>query len=264
MRLVGAWSYSLYLWHWPLLIVPPTVLGRDLTLGESLLVVAAILLLSFLTFRLVETPFRSGRLWHRPRRTLLLYPVFLGLVGATATGGWAWSDYRVSEHGHNPAVTTEQYGIEDDGPVALVRASVMAARDDLPLPSDLSPDLVDLEKDVAPLDCHYEDEFFWELCLQGEHDGTKTLVLVGDSHARAWVPAFERIAQRAGYRAYYLAKPQCAAALVDIAKSFTYKPWREVSGLPRVDRDGASPPASGPARRHLCPDQRLLRRRRAR
>ena len=110
MRHVGNWSYSLYLWHWPMLIVPATVLGRDLTSGETLLAMAAVLPLSALTYRLVETPFRTGTAWHRPRRTLLLYPVFLGLVGATATSGWAWSDYRISEHGHNPAITSEQFG----------------------------------------------------------------------------------------------------------------------------------------------------------
>ena len=227
MRVVGDWSYSLYLWHWPLLVVPATSLGRDLTTGETLLAVAATFLLSYLTYRLVETPFRTGRAWSRPRRTLLLYPVFLGLVAATAGAGWAWSDYRVGEHGDDPAITTEQFGIEGKGPEALVRASVMAAKEDLPLPSDLSPDLVDLEKDVAKVDCLYQDDEAWELCPQGDEDGTKTLVVIGDSHARAWVPAFERIADRAGYRAYYLVKPQCSAVLVDIAQSFTNEPWPE-------------------------------------
>ncbi|WP_134765283.1 acyltransferase family protein [Nocardioides sp. 1609] len=225
LRHVGDWSYSLYLWHWPLLVVPATALGRDLTAGETLLVVAATFGLALLTFRLVETPFRTGATWNRPRRTLLLYPAFLAVVAMTATATWAWSEYRVGERGGDPAITAEQYGIGGDGPAALVRASVLAARDDRPLPSDLTPDLVDLEDDVAQVDCLYEDGAPLELCPQGSDEGTRTLVVVGDSHALAWTPAFEEVAERAGYRAYYLVKPQCAAALVEIAASFTQEPW---------------------------------------
>jgi peptidoglycan/LPS O-acetylase OafA/YrhL len=227
LRHVGDWSYSLYLWHWPLLVVPATVLDRDLSVRGTLLAVAATFLLSYLTFRVVETPFRSGKVWSHPRRTLVLYPVFLGVVAATAGAGWAWSDYRVSEQGDDPAITTEQFGIKGHGPEALVRASVLAARADLPLPSDLSPDLVDLEKDIADVECLYDDDATLELCPQGADDGTKTLVVIGDSHARAWVPAIEEIAEHAGYRAYYLVKPQCTALPVNVSSWFTYEPWPE-------------------------------------
>ena len=46
---------------------------------------------------------------------------------------------------------------------------------------------------------------------------TKTLVLIGDSHARAWIPAFDRINEAGNWKAYYLVKPQCTAAHVPIA-----------------------------------------------
>ena len=28
--MIGDWSYSLYLWHWPVLVLPERVLGRSL------------------------------------------------------------------------------------------------------------------------------------------------------------------------------------------------------------------------------------------
>ena len=228
MRVVGDWSYSLYLWHWPLLIVPPTALGRDLRPLEVVLLVALTFELAFLTYRFVERPFQTKQVWARPRRSLILYPVFLGLVGSTAGAGWAWSDYRVSEHGDTPAITTTQFGITDDGPDALVRASVLAARSGQETPSDLTPDLVDLEDSVADVgDCVYDGESTWELCPHGDDEGDKTLVLIGDSHARAWIPAFDRIAERSGYRAYYLVKSQCNAAFVDPSEAFTGEPWPE-------------------------------------
>ncbi|GEP36657.1 acyltransferase [Nocardioides psychrotolerans] len=228
MRVVGDWSYSLYLWHWPLLIVPPTALGRDLRPLEVVLLVALAFELAYLTHRFVEQPFRTRRISARPRRALILYPVFLGLVGSTAGAGWAWSDYRVSEHGDTPAITTSQFGITDDGPEALVQASVLAAQSRQATPSDLTPDLVDLEDDLADVgDCLYEGGTAWELCPQGDDNGDKTLVVIGDSHARAWIPAFDQIAARSGYRAFYLVKAQCSAALVDPSEAFTGDPWPE-------------------------------------
>ena len=60
MRAIGDWSYSLYLWHWPLIIVAAyiwePVSGWS---GVALLVVATAL--SAATYRWVETPFRSPR-----------------------------------------------------------------------------------------------------------------------------------------------------------------------------------------------------------
>ena len=57
---VGRISYPLYLWHWPLLVFfgiikfePLTLLERELTIGLSFA-------LAWLTYRFVETPFRSG------------------------------------------------------------------------------------------------------------------------------------------------------------------------------------------------------------
>jgi peptidoglycan/LPS O-acetylase OafA/YrhL len=228
MRAVGDWSYSLYLWHWPLLVVPVAALGRDLRTVEVLLMVALTFELGYLTYRFVEIPFRTKRAWARPRRTLVLYPVFLALVGATAGAGWAWSDYRVSEHGDNPAISTAQFGIAEQGPEDLVRASVLAAQADLPVPSDLTPDLLDLLEDLPDVgDCLYEGGAEWDLCPRGADDGTRTLVVVGDSHARSWIPAFDVIAERAGYRAYYLVKAQCTAAFVSPSEVFTGNPWPE-------------------------------------
>ncbi len=42
-------------------------------------------------------------------------------------------------------------------------------------------------------------------------------MLLGDSHARAWIPALEQIASEHGWRAYSLVKPQCPAAHVTVA-----------------------------------------------
>ena len=61
----------------------------------------------------------------------------------------------------------------------------------------------------------------------GDTTSDKVIVVTGDSHARAWIPAFEQIAQEAGYAAYYLVKQQCTAAFVDPGQLGTGDPWPE-------------------------------------
>ncbi|MDB5454581.1 MAG: acyltransferase 3 [Caulobacter sp.] len=57
---IGLISYSLYLWHWPALVLPPLILARDLAPAEILGAVAAAFGLGWLSWRYVERPFRAG------------------------------------------------------------------------------------------------------------------------------------------------------------------------------------------------------------
>ena len=47
------------------------------------------------------------------------------------------------------------------------------------------------------------------LCPRGDPDGDKTLVLIGDSHARQWIPALDELGKRYGYTAYFLVREGC-------------------------------------------------------
>jgi peptidoglycan/LPS O-acetylase OafA/YrhL len=230
MRTVGDWSYSLYLWHWPALILTERALARSLTPLEAAAAVAGTIGFSYLTYRFVETPFRDGRparVLHVPR-ALVLYPATAAVVAVTCVGGWYWTGYQGGEHGDNPPIAVTATAVDDgEEAVSLVRASVDAARKNQAVPSDLTPDLLEIRESIADVgDCDYTEDVR-ELCLRGDEDGDRTVVLIGDSHARAWIPAFDGIAERAGWRAYYLVKPQCTAAHVTVAALGEDEPFAE-------------------------------------
>lgn len=94
---IGLISYSLYLWHWPLLAFPEIVLQRALATDELLVSIVAALAISTLSWRYVEQPFRGPpKAYHgsgRQPRTVTLsvtiaVAVLLGMTPLLDGGQW--------------------------------------------------------------------------------------------------------------------------------------------------------------------------------
>ena len=81
---IGLMSYSLYLWHWPLIVF--TRYWSIVELGSSaiVLILVASLMLSVFTWKFIETPFRSKRLL--VRRESLFFAAAAAMVMLCATG----------------------------------------------------------------------------------------------------------------------------------------------------------------------------------
>lgn len=80
---VGLISYPLYLWHWVLLSFLRIIQGEETDPSTRTVAVVLSILLSWLTFKLIELPLRFGE--HRGFKTagLLFLAVVLGLIGYT-------------------------------------------------------------------------------------------------------------------------------------------------------------------------------------
>ena len=63
MQWVGARSYSLYLWHWPLLVIAAQHVGHELSNWQVTGLLLLAVIVSALTYRLVENPIRHARVW---------------------------------------------------------------------------------------------------------------------------------------------------------------------------------------------------------
>ena len=105
---------------------------------------------------------------------------------------------------------------------------MLAAQEGWPIPSDLTPDLLDLEDDVPDVgECDYTEDGVARCAAAATSTRSGSIVVTGDSHARQWIPAFEQIAEETGYAAYYLVKPQCTAAFVDPGRVVSGAHWPE-------------------------------------
>ena len=227
---VGDWSYSLYLWHWPVIVLGRGILGADRfdTLPVAGTAVALTFVLSWASYRFVENPFRSGS-WRRLRLSLAIYPVSIATVLVTVVAGHAYVDDRLSG-GDAPAIAVADYGgrdLGDDQYVALVKASVKAAQDGAAVPGDLEPGLVDLREQTASLgDCDYRTGTRG-LCPIGDPDAERSIVVLGDSYARALSPAIEEIGRTYGYRVYVLVYSGCQATGLEQIDIETDRVWDE-------------------------------------
>lgn len=81
---IGLLSYSLYLWHWPLLVFGKLYKGEDLSKLESILILLLSFIFSWLSLHFVEKPFREKILLPTQRQILscsLVALVFTGSLG---------------------------------------------------------------------------------------------------------------------------------------------------------------------------------------
>ena len=216
---VGDISYSLYLWHWPVLLLGrPHVSGWPRWTG-SLTLVAISVGLAALSYHLVETPFRTRRFWLPTWRGLLLWPVAVGLAfGSVQVARWHEHDVLQAradaaarfDLGSVPVgVRTQRNGqqIHDELAESLDRAAVGA-----PIPFPLVQDLTELGKDQAFLTsgCSAASlETSHELCPIGEVGGPRVVVF-GDSHAHMWLPALAALGSRDGFEVDPLIKWGCS------------------------------------------------------
>lgn len=82
LRAVGLVSYSLYLWHWPVLALARSCLGEPWPAAWPAAAAVVIGLLTWLSWRFVETPWRRVPPGSKPLATILVGVAAAGVVAA--------------------------------------------------------------------------------------------------------------------------------------------------------------------------------------
>ena len=85
LRILGDISYSVYLWHWPLIAIAVSVWGAALRWPTKLGLIAVTLCLSWATKRFVEDRFRGMHPLGVPLRRTFVFLV-IGMMAATGSG----------------------------------------------------------------------------------------------------------------------------------------------------------------------------------
>jgi peptidoglycan/LPS O-acetylase OafA/YrhL len=218
---VGDNSYSIYLWHWPLLILAPFVLLNQLTTPIKLGLLALTLILAALTKRFVEDPLRSGPLLagKRPRRTFIVAAAASAVVLLASFAAIAELNDR-QEQDRRATARLLASGERCLGAAARdpdnqpcinpkLRLSVApspATARELVTPHDGT------EANRSPL-CQGGLKIIGllELCSFGApaNRAERQVVSIGDSHARRWRPGLNIVALESNWRVTSIVRRGC-------------------------------------------------------
>lgn len=175
---IGDRSYSWYLWHWPILTIGFS-LGFEGDIGPVVGLVLLSLLLAIISYRFVELPFWKGRLGNaEASRILLISVLVMAMVVAVS---FHWKRSLPPGLGASTQIPAGQLGV--------------------PKIYGLSCDAWFSHAKVEP-------------CEFGNPEGSKSVVLLGDSIGLQWFSAFEAVFSEAGWRIIVLTKSACA--IVDV------------------------------------------------
>ncbi|QEV99888.1 acyltransferase [Microbacterium caowuchunii] len=231
MRFTGDISYSLYLWHWPLIVIAPSVPFWGLTIYHRVALLLLCFVLAWLTKRFVEDPFRGWKvLTARPAKVSLWASlVAMVLVAGTAGGAWALNAPAYRE-GVEQLAELRESPPECFGAASVLDPSCGGERVStaiLPSPG------------FAGVDKPADEQCFVQLngaepvvCEFGSDAAdAPTVALIGDSHAFQLLPTFQRIAQENGWRLVTYVKGACPWSATPLATSGAFgdacTQWRE-------------------------------------
>ncbi|OSC41256.1 acyltransferase family protein [Mycobacterium decipiens] len=225
---LGAMAYSLYLWHWPLLIFWLSYTGHrhaNFVEGTAVLLVSG--LLAYLTTRLVEDPLRyrapAGAtsptvVWSIPWRMRLRRPTIalgsvVALLGVALTAtSFTWREHVIVQR----AAGKELSGLSSRDypgaraltdhvrvPKLRMRPTVLEVKDDLPVSTQdgcisdfVNPALVN--------------------CTYGDADAPRTIALAGGSHAEHWLTALDLLGRMHHFKVVTYLKMGCPLSTEEV------------------------------------------------
>ena len=188
MVFIGKISYSLYLWHWPILVYYKLYSVDPVSHYEIVILLIIVFMLSAFSWRYIETPFRKNVLVYRPRTLLVTGSVGLSLF----------------------AVTGAAFALKDGFPQRFEQ--------NVHTVFQIKNDKVKLEN------CYDAKEITEDkVCPIGKEEiNEASFLLWGDSHGKAIIPAINKSASDNMKKGVYIGRGGCLSLLgvAQVAEGF--------------------------------------------
>ncbi|TDA95480.1 acyltransferase family protein [Halomonas marinisediminis] len=189
---LGDASYSIYLWHWPIIVfLVPHLHGDQIGLLTGVLVLISSLVIAGFSKNYIEDPFR------REGSTSKTFVVSSVSISSLVIVLFAFI-FSLENSSH--------LDMNEGSGESKTYQGVMTLLSDENVPDveNLFPPLTMVKRDIPEAyreGCHLRiDDFDLNPCVFGGNTKSSfSVFLVGDSHAANWIPAMERISQEYGW-----------------------------------------------------------------
>ena len=208
LQFLGDTSYSIYLWHWPLIIFYQQIFPGRLSPVEGTVIIAVTILAAYLSRELIERPFlNKGPLTslkdYMPWKTVMAGGASTAMCAMIA--GTMVMFVQAQDAGFVEGITADK---NYPGPAVLL-SGAKAPRDVAMVPS---PTALKKDKPQAYEDgCHpaQRASSVPRQCVYGDPDSEFHVILAGDSHAAQWLPAMEQVAKANGWKLTLATRSAC-------------------------------------------------------
>ncbi len=211
VQFLGDVSYSIYLWHWPLIVLVPFWTGHSLRTFDKVAILGVTILLAWATRRWVEQPVLARRRKIRDWVTFAAAAVAGALVLALTLAGTYTATHR------NENELRIAAGLVADPPACFGAAArpldgqACAVED---LPSGPTPPIDVASADTPALfrdrcDGTSKTDAIPKPCQVGDQDSPVRIALIGDSHAVQYSAMLGEIASRNGWALDGYSKGAC-------------------------------------------------------
>lgn len=215
---LGDISYSLYLWHWPLIILLPVLFFVDIdTHPQSFLIKIGILVLSivmaYLSYRYVEQSTRYVKLNNR-----YIYGIFAVCISLTASLGYLTST-RVEATLENSVSEARALVFDDSNKCVGAKSVFNDCEKSFGFIEDrfaqvASEDSYDFILTTSSSCYSYGARYrsgsqYKEYCIVGDKDSKKEITVWGDSHAQHWVNPVDKIGLENGIKINVIGTSYC-------------------------------------------------------
>ncbi|MFM6979978.1 MAG: acyltransferase family protein [Micrococcales bacterium] len=208
---IGDISYSIYLWHWPAIVLLPFITYRELTTIDKLGIIAFSLAAAWVSTHLYENRIRFSEklaVLRKPKVTAIWATALMTIIAVISLQFLPQESSDQTSHETNTMIT----------PTSWKRCLGAGSLDPANQPCDfselkglLTPSPGKLKEDDSNRrECWTKSGPGLKVCVLGVETGyTKHFYAIGDSHNNVFIDAFEQIAKKNHWRIDLTGRGSC-------------------------------------------------------